>query len=119
MNNQLVNIFGKRTLSEEELAERAKTLAGRNLELEALEAQKKEMAAQIKAQIEAAKAEIARLSQVLSSGHEYGMIECRPRYDITNRMVSFVSTETGDVVERRRMTEKELSEQQQLELPIE
>jgi hypothetical protein len=63
-------------LTEDELKENARKLADKATELDRVEEDKKRVASQYGSQVQAARGEITRLSQLLTSGYELREVPC-------------------------------------------
>lgn len=94
-------------LTEEELLDRARALANACEEVSAEERRQKEIKSDLKAQLEAKEAARAQLSAVVSAGAEYRSIDVEQVFDFETGMVTLYRTDTGEQIERRRMTEDE------------
>ncbi len=94
-----------------ELAEFSKELARHTLERARLEQQKKEVDAQLKAEIEAHNGEIGRLARDISTGHASRMIDCEIMWhNPENGRATVRRLDTGAVVRERAMLYEELQE---------
>lgn len=97
--------------SAEEQHENAKNLARRNQALAELEARKKRLTADLKAEQETAEAEVQKLSRWVNDEHDYRMIECEWTFHCpktgTKRLVRL---DTGEIVKEIFMSRQEMQE---------
>lgn len=108
----------KRTLRVN-LTDRERLDFGRRLALEQqslaeTEDRKVEVAAAIKAEIEAHKSRINALSKTLNNGYDYRDVDCRLLLDFALNLVTVIRDDTCEVVEERPMT----ADERQRELPV-
>lgn len=83
-------------------------------ELLRAEGRKKEVGAQLTADVELHKASVARLGTLLANGYEYREVKCKLTIDRERDLATIVRDDTGEVVERRPLTPSEM--QGELEL---
>ncbi len=94
--------------TEEETRDNAKKLARKNQELTELELKKKQLAADIKAETDAATADAARLARWVNDEYDFRMVDCEIMYD--SPQVGQKTTyriDTGEVVKTEKMTQDE------------
>jgi len=105
----------KYVFTEEETRENAKKLARKNQELAELELKKKQLAADIKSEIDSANAEAARLARWVNDEYDFRMVECEILFNSPQEKQKTVyRIDTGEVVKTEKMTGDEL----QAELPL-
>ena len=88
--------------------------------LEAIDETKREQKAtaqRAKAKIDELKSELERLTQVISSGHEWIDVACREQIDERLARVNIIRKDTGETVDYRPMTPDEHHRSRQGELP--
>lgn len=96
-------------LSDEELQERGKSLAGSHVSLKVLEQRKKEFNDQNKSQVAGVEASIELLSQQISTGIEHRDVTCFWRFsDPDPDRKTLVREDTFEVVRIEEMTEDDL-----------
>jgi hypothetical protein len=79
------------------------------------EARKKAIVSQAGAELEAAKAEQNVILGKRRCGYEFRDVECQETFDLETRVATVIRLDTGEIIETRPMTAKEL----QIELPLE
>jgi hypothetical protein len=94
-------------LSKEELAARSKELAELIRKQEELEEEKKQQAAEIKAELDRSKARARTLSSSIRTGEEYQDVECEWVPDTLRLRMNLVRRDNGGIVSSRDMNEKE------------
>ena len=105
----------KYQFSEDETRDNAKKLARKNQELAELELKKKQLAADIKSEIDSANADAARLARWVNDEYDFRMVECE--VILNSPIVGQKTTcrlDTGEIVKTDRMS----SEEMQQNLPI-
>jgi hypothetical protein len=75
---------------------------------------KKEVTAQLNADVEVHRTEVDRLGTLLANGYEYRPVECVESRDFESATIRITRTDTGEIVEDRPMTPAE----RQRELPL-
>jgi len=101
--------------SPDELREMSDEMARKIGEIDEKEAEKKAVASQFKADIEAIQKEINWLAQRVRNKFEYRQVKCQIDRDWTNRKVTYVRTDTGEIHRERAMTVDELQTELDLE----
>lgn len=99
-------------LTTDELLERGKVLATATIKLRELDSQKKEMAKQLKGQMDVIDAEIHNLEQQVESGTEPRQVDCEISWDYQNGTIRTMRLDTHEIISERDMT----LEERQLEL---
>ena len=110
-----VTEYLKYQFSEDETRDNAKKLARKNQELAELELKKKQLAADIKSEIDSANADAARLARWVNDEYDFRMVECE--VILNSPIVGQKTTcrlDTGEIVKTDRMS----SEEMQQNLPI-
>jgi len=102
-----VKVTAKYTFTEDEKKELSEKLARGISDLAALEDHKKEMASQIKAEIDETKAAVNRYARHLQAGFEMRDLWCVVIMDYNEGTVSYVREDNGEIVRERRMTPEE------------
>ncbi len=93
-------------LTDSEMADAARELARSNQRCASIEQQKKEVDSQLKAEIEAEKTKIARISSLINTGSEYRNIECRVDLDLPDPgKKTTYRLDTGEEVSVKNMTD--------------
>lgn len=116
MKSRKVTEYLKYVFGAEETRENAKRLARKNQELAELELKKKQLAADIKAEMDAANAEAAKLARWVNDEYDFRMVDCEIMYNSPQeRLKTIYRTDTGEVVKTEKMT----SDECQAELPLE
>ena len=95
-------------LTSEELLSISKELAKANQDLSSILNQKKEMNASYGAKQKISEGLIEALSLKISTGKEYRDIECKITFDEVNLKKIITRTDTGEIVERIKMTTEDL-----------
>ena len=101
--------------SEAEKKEIAATLANGVSELQRLEERKKQLASQLKSEVDGKQAAVNLAAEQLRSGFEMRSIDCEVVYSAIDEMVRWIRLDTEEVAYERRMRPDE----KQLALPIE
>ena len=101
----------KHVFSEDEKRDLATDLAQKIMSKNSLELKKKEVAAQIKAEIDATESLISKLSTHYNQGYTFMDIKCRVERDYENKQVHYFRLGTGEHVESRAMTQDELQQE--------
>lgn len=101
-------------LTGDEKIEIGQALAREAQDLEDAIARKKEVGAQMTADVEAHRAQVNRKSQLLNNGYEIRDVKCVETCDFATGIATVVRKDTGEVARRREMREDEL----QRELPL-
>lgn len=95
--------------SKDEIFEKGKTMAHLSSELSDLEEEKKAVASDFKAKIEAKKASISLMGNHINNGYEYREVECEVTMnDPTPGMKTVVRKDTNEVVETIPMESYEM-----------
>lgn len=94
-------------LSKDELAARSKELAEIVRKQEQLEEDKKQQAAELKAEIDRSKARARTLSSAIRTGEEYQDVACMWVADSMRMRMNLVREDNGGIVTSREMTDKE------------
>lgn len=102
-----INRTLKCLLTEDESREMGGELAQRYSEITDLEDQKKAVTSDFKSRIDAASAEASRIARMISNGYEFREVECEVVQDYEMGEVLIVRLDTGETIERRRMTPEE------------
>jgi hypothetical protein len=102
-------------LTEEEKRELAEGMAEKQAELESLEDEKKAVAKDYASRIESTQGEIRRKSSIYRQGWEVRETDCVEIMDYNRAEVRIVRLDTSEVLNRRKMTQDELT----LPLPVE
>lgn len=104
--------------SNPELLELARTSARTQSEKRAFENQKAQVTKQLAGEIAARDTELQKLSELISNGYEYRMVDCHVVMDSPDRgMATICRADTGEVVRTRRMTSDETQMQLDLGAP--
>ena len=101
--------------SESEKKEIAATLANGVSELQRLEERKKQLASQLKSEVDGKQAAVNLAAEQLRSGFEMHSIDCEVVYSNIDEMVRWIRTDNYEVAHERKMRPDE----KQLALPIE
>jgi hypothetical protein len=102
-------------LTDEEIREKSRALADKATELNQLEEDKKRASSHFGAEVKAARGEITRLSQFISSGYELREVRCEVFYHKPKPgQKTTIRTDTGETVNIQTMTSMEM----QMRLPI-
>lgn len=103
-----VSEYLKYSFSEEETRDHAKKLARKNQELAELELKKKQLAADIKAEMDAATADAAKLARWVNDEYDFRMVDCEVMYDSPGAgQKTIYRIDTGEVVKTEKMTSDE------------
>lgn len=95
----------------DEQRENAKELARRNQALAELEARKKRLTADLKAEQETAEAEVQKLSRWVNDEHSYRMIDCEWHFhEPKTGMKQLIRLDTGEVAKEVFMSGAEMQE---------
>lgn len=100
-------------LGSSELLDRARTMSQRCKEKDALEAEKAATTRDFGERLKKLGGEVARLSEVVSTGIENQNVECSELHSYRDRLVTITREDTGETVETRPLLESEM----QMELP--
>jgi hypothetical protein len=114
MSKKIVKEYLKYHFNREELAEIADAMAKSAGEMDAAEAKKKSVTAQVKAEFEAASAEHQKNARLYRDKFDYRNIDCEMLMDHVTGRVTVFRLDTGELVKSRAMTAEE--RQQELEL---
>ena len=95
------------TLTEIEKADVAARLANETQAHQAALDRKKEVTAQLTADIEEHRAAVQSLGSLYASGYEYRQVECEAMVDAAAGWIRVTRRDTGEVVEDRAMREDE------------
>jgi hypothetical protein len=102
-------------LTDEEIREKSRALADKATELNQLEEDKKRASSHFGAEVKAARGEITRLSQFITSGYELREVRCEVWYHKPKPgQKTTIRTDTGETVNIQTMTSMEM----QMRLPI-
>ncbi len=109
-------------LYEHEVRERAVQLAGTMVSLEEIDIRHKEEVTRMKGthghEREPVAGRVKSLLKSVKDQTEDRNVECEWVYDLSERRTSLVRKDTGEIVEKAYMTEKEFDELSQLTLPL-
>lgn len=94
-------------LTSDEKMIRGSELASKMEEKEQIESELAEVKQTFKARLEGTSNSIAELKQIVLEGRERRDVECYYHKDFENDAVAIIRTDTGEEVERRRMTPEE------------
>lgn len=114
MRRETIKEYLKYEFTPAELAEIAEDMAKAAEEMDAAEARKKSVTAQVKAEYEKAAAEHKEHYQKYRNRGEYRNIKCEKLFDDIKGTVTITRLDTGEVVKQRAMTSSE--RQQELDL---
>jgi hypothetical protein len=102
-------------LTDDEIREKSRALADKATELNQLEEDKKRASSHFGAEVKAARGEITRLSQFITSGYELREVRCEVWYHKPKPgQKTTIRTDTGETVNVQTMTSMEM----QMRLPI-
>ena len=104
-------VYGKYTFDEAEKKDMAEAMALAFSEKTDLELKKKEVASQIKGEIDAVDAKLNTLSRHYNQGYKFTEIECRVEYDYIAKEVRAYREDTGEHVSTRTMSQTELQKE--------
>ena len=107
MDHPIVKRTLRCELSHDEQYALGRELARAQQELEAAQTRKKEVGAQLTAEVKGAEAQTQKLGRILANGYEYRDVECRVVYSADGLAVSLVRTDTGEIAETRALTAEE------------
>lgn len=99
----------------EEIGEIARKMSAANQRVQEFEERKKQQAADLKAQIDLAQAEVNSLAWKVSNGYEMRMTDCVVTFDPKNESKDYHVKRTGEFVTRRAMDRRDF----ELSLPFE
>lgn len=106
-----VSEYLKYQFSEEETKDNAKRLARKNQELAELELKKKQLAADIKSEMDAATADAARLARWVNDEYDFRMVDCEVMLDSpTAGQKTIFRLDTGEVVKTEKMSADEMQQ---------
>lgn len=94
-------------LSEKELVGKARELAKANEDLESAEDKKKDLMADITAQIKRHEANIGVLSRIVSQGKEYRDVPCEWTFNYTKGRKSLMRLDTLDIIKSLEIDQKD------------
>jgi hypothetical protein len=94
-------------LTEDETRIYGMDLARSNASKDESEERKKEVDAQLKAEIESHSTRALNLARKINNGYEYRDVECLTEFDFTKNSATITRVDTGEVVEKRAMTDDE------------
>ncbi len=94
-------------LTDEELLETGRQLARAQSNLTHAEANKKQIDARLKGEIDGYRLQAAELSERVNTGYELRAVECKEVPDRLNLNVQIIRMDTGELVRQRAMTERE------------
>ena len=98
MEKVVISIWAEHKFSEEEKRKISMDLATKNLEKERLEDEKKTITSNFGAKINAATADINKLSQNLTSGSEHRYFKCFRTPDFKKKLVTYTDINTKKIV---------------------
>lgn len=104
----------KHILTEEEKKNISCEMAKAILEEDEVEDSLKSIKSQFNAKLEGIRASIKSYAEKIRSGYEFHQVVCEVRKDYKLGLVSLINSETGEMVEERKMTKSE----RQLELGL-
>ena len=102
-------------LTKDVLIERAQTMSQRCKEKEEVEAEKARVMRDFGERLKQLTGEVARLSQIVSSGEEHQQVDCEEQKLMSDKLMRIVRLDTGEVVETRPLLERELQYELELE----
>lgn len=94
-------------LTEDETRLYGMDLARSNASKDESEERKKEVDAQLKAEIESHSTRALNLARKINNGYEYRDVECVTDLNFTKNSATVTRLDTGEVVEKRAMTDDE------------
>src|SRR5690242_13801523 len=101
----------KYQFSTEETRENAKRLARKNQELAELELKKKQLAADIKSEIDTANADAAKLARWVNDEYDFRMVDCEVMLDSPSAGQKTVyRIDTGEIVKTEKMNSEEMQQ---------
>lgn len=98
----------KYTFTQAEILELGSDLAREYAARTEAEANKKEVDAQLKAEIESHAAKAESLSRKLNNGYEYRDVECNEIFDYVQKTLSLERLDTGEIIYIRQLSVEEL-----------
>jgi hypothetical protein len=107
-NTQIVTKNLQYRFSDEELAEIADGLVKELDEISVAEFKRKNLAAEMKADIDKKKELADDLRRKYRNRYEYRDVDCEVTYDYDRRVVVTMRTDTGEIIDERGMTAEEL-----------
>lgn len=111
MKTKKVAEYLKYQFSPEETHENAKQLARKNQQLTELDLKKKQMAADLKSELDTATAETARLARWVNDEYDFRMVDCEVILDSPEAgQKTLYRLDTGEVVKTEKMTPEELQQ---------
>lgn len=102
-------------LTRDEVHAYGQELARSNASKDEVEERKKEVDAQLKAEIESHSTRALYLARKINNGYEYRDVECQVQFDYMKNSAVTIRLDTMETIETRAMTDEE----RQLGLPIE
>lgn len=106
-----VTEYLKYQFSEEETRENAKRLARKNQEIAELELKKKQLAADLKAEMDTAAADAARLARWVNDEYDFRMVDCEIMLNSPREgQKTMFRLDTGEVVKTEKMTADEMQQ---------
>lgn len=94
-------------LTRDEVHAYGQELARANASKDEAEERKKEVDAQLKAEIESHSTRALNLARKINNGYEYRDVECRLDFDYKKNSVAIVRLDTMETIETRAMTDDE------------
>lgn len=94
-------------LTEDEIREKSKLLAQKSIDMRSLENEKKSVMTGFKNQIDEIDVNIQKVSQEITSGKELKVVKCVREFDWVKEKVTEVRTDTGEIINGRKMAESE------------
>ena len=99
--------MGKYHFTDPELKTLSADLARNCAKLQEVEDEKKEMASNYKAKIDAATSAINSVARDINNGYEHRYFECETEKDFDSGNINFIDMESGNLIESRKMTAEE------------
>lgn len=111
MKTKKVSEYLKYTFSEDETRDNAKRLARKNQELAELELKKKQLMADLKAEMDKATADAATLARWVNDEYDFRMVECEVMLDSPREgQKTTYRIDTGEVVKTEKMSAEEMQQ---------
>lgn len=107
MSDKIVTRSCKVPLTEPEILEAAGRIGRQTQLLAEARERKKEVTAQLTADVEVHRTEVDRLGTLLANGYEYRPVECALSADFARAEIKITRMDTGEIVEQRPMTAEE------------
>jgi hypothetical protein len=100
-------IYARYTFSDKELLELSRKMGQAALEKKSKEDELKSISSSIKASITTQDGIINENAEKVRSGYEMRAHTCSPKYDIKNKVTTYIDVTSGEIIETRPMTENE------------